>query len=112
MKLLLVGYGRMGQLVGSLAAEYGHEVAGIIDPMSPSHGGGPDDERWRDVDVAIDFSSADSVMANLPVLAQRGINLVVGTTGWSPHEAALRKAVADARIGYSYFDPKTFEENF
>src|SRR5256885_6966748 len=99
MKVLLVGHGKMGQLVGDLSKQYGVDVAGVLDPMSPLHGGGPDDERWRGVDVAIDFSTPESVMTNLPVLARRGINLVVGTTGWSQHEGAFRKTVADAKIG-------------
>ena len=68
MRVLLVGHGKMGRMVESLAAEYGCDVAGVIDPMSSSHGGGPDDERWRDVDVAIDFSTAESVTTNLPIL--------------------------------------------
>ena len=62
MKLLLVGHGKMGQLVGTLAPQYDGEVAGVIDPMSPLHGGGPDAERWGGVDVAIDFSTPDSVV--------------------------------------------------
>jgi 4-hydroxy-tetrahydrodipicolinate reductase len=99
MRILLVGHGKMGQLVGELSKQYGCDVAGVIDPMSPLHGGGPDDDRWRGVDVAIDFSTADSVMTNLPVLAQRGINLVVGTTGWSAREASLRQVVAEAGAG-------------
>ena len=99
MKILLVGHGKMGQLVGELSKQYGCDVAGVIDPMSPLHGGGPDDDVWRGVDVAIDFSTADSVMTNLPVLARRGINLVVGTTGWSAQEASLRQVVADAGAG-------------
>jgi 4-hydroxy-tetrahydrodipicolinate reductase len=99
MRILLVGYGKMGQLVGELSKAYGCDVAGVIDPMSPSHGAGAEDDRWRGVDVAIDFSTADSVMTNLPALARRGINLVVGTTGWSGHEASLRQVVADAGIG-------------
>jgi 4-hydroxy-tetrahydrodipicolinate reductase len=33
------------------------------------------------------------------VLARRGINLVVGTTGWSAHEPALRRAVVDSGAG-------------
>ena len=99
MRILLVGHGKMGQLVGELSKQYGCDVAGVIDPMSPLHGGGPDDDRWRGVDVAIDFSTADSVMTNLPVLARRGINLVVGTTGWSAQEASLRQVVADAGAG-------------
>jgi len=99
MKVLLVGYGKMGQLVGDLAPQYGCEVAGVIDPVSPRHGGGADAGCWNGVDVAIDFSTADSITTNLPVLARRGINLVVGTTGWAQHEAGLRQVVSDSRIG-------------
>jgi len=99
MKLLLVGHGKMGRMVESLAAEYGCEVAGIIDPASAAHGGGPDADRWSAVDVAIDFSTPDSVTANVPALAKRGINLVVGTTGWGRHEAALRQAIDAAGVG-------------
>jgi 4-hydroxy-tetrahydrodipicolinate reductase len=99
MKILLVGHGKMGQLVGSLAPQYGCEVAGVIDPGSPLHGGGPDAATWDGVDVAIDFSTPDSVIANAQALAGRGISLVIGTTGWSQHEAALRKTIADAGVG-------------
>jgi 4-hydroxy-tetrahydrodipicolinate reductase len=99
MKILLVGHGKMGQLVGSLAPQYDGEIAGAIDPLSPLHGGGADADRWAGVDVAIDFSTPDSVVANAVVLARRGINLVIGTTGWSAREAELRQAVGDAGTG-------------
>jgi 4-hydroxy-tetrahydrodipicolinate reductase len=99
MRVLLVGYGKMGQLVGELAPQYGCEVAGVIDPVSPRHGGAADADGWSGVDVAIDFSTAESIVTNLPVLARRRINLVVGTTGWAPHEPALRKVVDESGIG-------------
>ena len=99
MRILLVGHGRMGRLVGDLAAEYEGEVAGIIDPLSPLHAGGPELERWRGVDVAIDFSLPDAVKANVPALARHGINIVIGTTGWQADEATIRRAVAEAGIG-------------
>jgi 4-hydroxy-tetrahydrodipicolinate reductase len=99
MKILLVGHGRMGRLVGDLAPEYDCEVAGVIDPQSPLHGGGPDDSRWRGVDVAIDFSFPDAVKTNVPALARQGINIVIGTTGWQGDETAIRRAAADAGIG-------------
>src|SRR5262249_36913785 len=99
MKLLLVGHGKMGRMVESLAPEYGCEIAGVLDPGSPVHGGGPDAAAWNGVDVAVDFSTPDSVPVNAPALARRGINLVVGTTGWSTHEAAIRRAVADSGAG-------------
>jgi 4-hydroxy-tetrahydrodipicolinate reductase len=99
VQIVLVGHGKMGRMVEALAPEYGCEIAGVIDPASRAHGGGPDSEKWRGVDVAVDFSTAESVTMNVPALAARGINLVLGTTGWSRHEADLRKAVADAGIG-------------
>jgi 4-hydroxy-tetrahydrodipicolinate reductase len=101
MRILLVGYGRMGRLVGELAPQYDCEVAGIVDPESPQ-AGRIDDERWAGIagaDVAIDFTTADAVLTNVPALAKRGINVVLGTTGWQQHEAELRKAVAGAKAG-------------
>jgi len=71
MNILLVGYGRMGQLVGQLAESYDCKVAGIVDPASASSSGTIDHPRWRDaVDVAIDFSLPDAVPMNLPALAR------------------------------------------
>src|SRR5437763_1559645 len=99
MRLLLVGHGKMGRMVEALAGEYACEVAGVIDPQSPEHRGGPDAAAWSGVDVAIDFSTAASVMTNAPVLARRGINLVVGTTGWKEHEDALRAVIAESGVG-------------
>lgn len=97
MRLLLLGHGRMGTLVESLAPAYGCEIAGIVD----EHSG----ERMLEtgdfgaVDVAIDFTLADAVPKNLPRLASRGINTVIGTSGWSAHEAAMRAIVDKAGIG-------------
>jgi len=90
----------MGQLVAQLAPEFDCEVAGIVDPVSSASTGTIDDPRWdNNVDVAIDFSSPNGVVHNVPVLARRRISMVLGTTGWQAHEAELRKAVADAGSG-------------
>ena len=99
MKLLLVGHGKMGRLVESLAPEFGFHVAGVIDPHSTRHGGGPDAAEWNGVDVAVDFTQPDVVRENAPVLARRGINLVIGTTGWHRDERAVREAVDAGGVG-------------
>jgi 4-hydroxy-tetrahydrodipicolinate reductase len=97
MRILLVGYGRMGRLVESLAPEYGCAVAGVVDPL---RGGETiDSGDWRDVEVAIDFTTPDAVSANLPALARRKINVVIGTTGWGGHEPDLRHVVEGADVG-------------
>ena len=92
MRLLLVGHGKMGRLVEALAPEYGFTLAGVVDPQSPAHAAAADDDRWRGVDVAVDFTSGDAVVANAPALARRGVNLVIGTTGWQAREAEVRRA--------------------
>ncbi|MCC7418198.1 MAG: dihydrodipicolinate reductase [Acidobacteria bacterium] len=96
-RILLVGYGRMGRLVESLAAEYGCEIAGIVDPAA---GSDPiDSDRWAGAEVAIDFSTADAVPGNVEALARRGIDVVIGTTGWDGRRADVRQRAADAGIG-------------
>jgi len=100
MRILLVGYGKMGRLVGELAPQYSCEVAGVVDPLSKAQTAAVDDPQWKGtVDVAVDFTSPDAVVANVRALAGQGINIVLGTTGWGAHEAELRKIVSEAGIG-------------
>ena len=97
MRLLLVGYGRMGTLVERMAPDYGFEVVGYLDIFNNIAGQGVASQP--DADVAIDFSTASSVVENLPLLAARGVNLVIGTTGWQAHESEMRQVAAEAGIG-------------
>lgn len=99
MRILLVGYGKMGRLVGELAPQYGCEVAGVVDPGSAAHTAALDDPRWKGVDVAIDFTMPDAAVGNVKTLAALGLNIVLGTTGWKAHEAELRAVVASAGVG-------------
>lgn len=97
MRILLLGHGRMGQLVESLAPSYGATVAAVIDEQSGERAIADGD--FGHVDVAIDFTLADAVLKNLPQLAARKINVVIGTTGWQAQEAAMRAVAEQAGIG-------------
>ena len=97
MRVLLLGHGRMGSLVESLASSYDATIAGVIDEHSGERAIA--DGKFGNVDVAIDFTLPDAVPKNLPQLAQRKINVVIGTTGWQAHEAALRDVAKQAGIG-------------
>ena len=94
LRVLLVGHGRMGKLVESLAPEYGVEVTGIVTSANVR-----DAADWPSADVAIDFSTADAVVGNAKVLAARGTSLIIGTTGWHDQEKMLREALAGSPIG-------------
>jgi 4-hydroxy-tetrahydrodipicolinate reductase len=97
MRVLLLGHGRMGQLVESLAPSYGATIAGVINERSGDRAIA--DARYGEVDVAIDFTLADAVIKNLPQLAERKINVVIGTTGWQAHEPSMRAIAEQAGIG-------------
>jgi 4-hydroxy-tetrahydrodipicolinate reductase len=98
-RVLLVGYGRMGRLVDRLAAEYDCEIVGRVSEDDNHAGEGLAPDRWRDVEVAIDFTTAPAFLANLPRLLALGVNLVVGTTGWQAEADAVRRAAESAGIG-------------
>jgi 4-hydroxy-tetrahydrodipicolinate reductase len=84
----------MGKLVELVAPSYGAEIAGIVDEHSTIAG-----TDFGRVDCAIDFTLADAVPANLAQLAERRINVVIGTTGWQEDEAALRQLAERSGIG-------------
>ncbi|MBG6236838.1 4-hydroxy-tetrahydrodipicolinate reductase [Pedobacter sp. CAN_A7] len=79
MKLALLGYGKMGQLIERFALERGHEVVlkvnidNIADLTT---------SNLRKADVAIDFSAPDAALSNIYACFDANIPVVVGTTGW------------------------------
>lgn len=98
MRILLIGHGRMGQLIEQLAEQHGCQIAGIAEvdrPVASVLDGLKDDP----VDVAIDFSQPDAVAANIRQLAARKVSVVVGTTGWQEEERELRALAGQAGIG-------------
>lgn len=95
-RILLVGHGRMGVLVEQLAPQYGCEIAGIVTEETGVAGIAAAPES---TDVAIDFTTANAVVANIEALARRRINVVIGTTGWQAHEPAVRAAAERHGIG-------------
>lgn len=90
MTILIVGYGKMGRLVDQLAAEQGMTVAGRVDV---------DSEGWAPADVAIDFTTAEALLQNFPKYIERKMPVVIGTTGWSAHQAELRARAERAGLG-------------
>ena len=99
VRIVIVGYGRMGKAIDSLSSDYGCEVVERLDIHNNQDGQGLDASTLDNVDVAIEFSLASSVVTNVTKLANRGINVVIGTTGWDEHETALRKVVEESGIG-------------
>jgi 4-hydroxy-tetrahydrodipicolinate reductase len=86
----------MGTLVEGLASAHGFELAGIVTGRASE---ALASDAFGPVDVAVDFTNADVVARNLAVLAERGIHVVIGTTGLHEQEPALRAVASRAGIG-------------
>jgi 4-hydroxy-tetrahydrodipicolinate reductase len=90
MKLLIVGYGKMGQMVEELAMGEGVDIVGRVDQGR---------DEWANADVAIDFSTADALLSNFAQYSARRLSVVIGTTGWNVHGDRLRAEATQAGIG-------------
>jgi 4-hydroxy-tetrahydrodipicolinate reductase len=93
MRIAIVGYGKMGRLIDQLAPEYDCEVALRLDENSNADFEGMNSRNLAGIDVAIEFSTPDTVVENVRRLALHGVNVVVGTTGWSADFERVRQAV-------------------
>ena len=98
--LAIVGYGKMGRLVESLAPQYDFQVVLKLDEFNNAAGEGVTAENFRGVDVAIDFSIPAAVLPNVEAISALGVNMVVGTTGWEAQAEAVKAAVARNQIGF------------
>jgi 4-hydroxy-tetrahydrodipicolinate reductase len=91
--LAIVGNGKMGKLVHTLAPAFDFEVRARFDARNNALAAGLTREALQHVDVAIEFTNPQSAPENLLRLASLGIPAVTGTTGWYDHLPAVRDAV-------------------
>ncbi len=99
-RLALVGYGKMGKMLDQLAPEYGLETVLRLDEFNNANGAGMTPVNFKDVDVAIEFSTPHTAVANIEALTRLGVSTVVGTTGWTDQLASVRKQVTEAGTGF------------
>jgi 4-hydroxy-tetrahydrodipicolinate reductase len=99
MNLAIIGYGKMGHLVEQFAPEYGFDVPLRLDIAENENGQGITRERFRGIDVAVDFSTPDAVLTDIERLSSAGVNAVIGTTGWTEQMERAKAAVEKGRIG-------------
>jgi 4-hydroxy-tetrahydrodipicolinate reductase len=79
MKIALLGYGKMGQIIERFALERGHE---IVLKVTIDNQEDLTENNLRKADVAIDFSAPDAALGNIYACFDANLPVVVGTTGW------------------------------
>jgi 4-hydroxy-tetrahydrodipicolinate reductase len=89
MKIALIGYGKMGRIIETLATEKGDEIVAKID----EHNASEIVELLKTADAAIDFSNAGVVKKNVEACVKAGIPLVEGTTGWNEQKEEIKNLI-------------------
>lgn len=88
MKIALIGYGKMGKIIGRIAEERGHKIVSIIDIDNLQDF---ESEAFKSADVAIEFTKPDTALENVRKCFAANVPVVSGTTGWNA--AALKDEV-------------------
>jgi 4-hydroxy-tetrahydrodipicolinate reductase len=79
LRILLIGYGKMGKAIETIALKRGHSISAIISDRQI------DLEhicRAYQPNIAFEFTSPSSAPGNLQILIEAGIPIVCGSTGW------------------------------
>jgi 4-hydroxy-tetrahydrodipicolinate reductase len=79
MKIALLGYGKMGQIIERFAMERGHDIVLKITAENLHE---LTSDNLALADVAIDFSAPDAAVTNIYKCFEANVPVVVGTTGW------------------------------
>ena len=93
MRIALIGYGKMGKMIETIAQKRGHEIVCIIDLDNQ------DDfntDAFRSADVAIEFTAPHVAYQNYVKAWNQGVKVVSGSTGWlKEHGDDVRKACTE-----------------
>ena len=89
MRIALIGFGAMGQLVEAGARKNGDEIGAVLTSKDDLTA-----DQLRGHDVAIDFSIGDAVLKNIEACARARVPLVEGTTGWKQHESTAKQLIS------------------
>jgi len=99
VKIAIVGYGKMGRMIESLATSRGIEVALKLDEFNNISFEGITPENFKGIDVAIEFSTPATVVGNIERISKLGVNTVIGTTGWHNQIDRVRGIVESCDTG-------------
>ncbi len=96
MKIALVGYGKMGQMVEKVAISRGHSIVARLTSTSW------DPKALLEADICIEFTNPESVIKNIQKIAELKKNVIIGTTGWNKNLESVQSIVKENKIGALY----------
>jgi 4-hydroxy-tetrahydrodipicolinate reductase len=91
-RIALLGMGKMGREVDGLAKERGIEVVARLDVAEVRDRSAAKAALGR-AQVAVEFTTPDTVVSNIELCLEAGVPVVVGTTGWYQQLDGVRARV-------------------
>lgn len=95
MRIALIGYGKMGQLIEEIALEKGHTITLRITEENITDFTAA---NLADTDVAIEFTAPHAAYENVKKCIDFGVPVVCGSTGWNAQLPEI-KAYCQAKGG-------------
>lgn len=89
MKIVLLGYGKMGKEIEQIALQRKHEIVLKVDEHNAKTFSL---DEFKKADVAIEFSTPESVIENIYKCFSVNVPVVVGTTGWYDNADEVKKS--------------------
>ena len=86
MNISLIGYGKMGKTIETIALERKHSIISRIDVGTPIS-----TITSANTQVAIEFSQPEVAFENIKYCLENGIPIVCGTTGWLAKQAEVHE---------------------
>ena len=95
MNIALVGYGKMGKIIGEIAEKKGHEIVARLNET-------PTVENLNKPDVVIEFSNPEVAFDNIKVCLENQIPVVCGTTGWLERKGEIEEIAVQNNTAFLY----------
>ncbi|CAN5343367.1 4-hydroxy-tetrahydrodipicolinate reductase [soil metagenome] len=99
MKIALLGYGKMGKTIESIALKRGHSIVLKLDKENADS---TNDYELKQADVAIEFSTPSTAVGNILRCFNNEIPVVAGTTGWIERMDEVKKICLEKKGGFFY----------
>jgi 4-hydroxy-tetrahydrodipicolinate reductase len=99
MKIALLGYGKMGKIIEKIALDRRHEIVLKIDQNNLEE---LTTENLQNADVAIEFSTPHTALANITHCLNAGVPVVAGTTGWHDSLSDIKQRCEQESLSFIY----------
>ena len=96
MKIALIGYGKMGQMIEKAALERGHSIVARLTSKDW------DMDALSKAEMCIEFTNPECVLDNIKKIAELKKEVVIGTTGWHDKMESVKSLVEEHQIGALY----------